>query len=287
MTLGRGDLVLCSGTLARDVSFRDRLRAAVDGGFDGISMWGRDYARARRDGHSDAEIRAMLDDAGLGVAEIDPAWWWLPGAAQVGRAIPAEHDDMEVFRFDEDELFRVARVLGARSLNAVDVFGGAWSTDDAVEAFAGLCDRAAEHGLLVHVEFLPWSKIPDLATAVAITQQAGRPNGGVAVDSWHFVRSGGSLDELRGVPGSLVRGVQLNDGPREPEDNLMEATLHARRLPGDGDFDLAGLIAILDAIAADAPFGVEVFSDELAALPPSEAARRAADATRRVLADAR
>jgi sugar phosphate isomerase/epimerase len=285
--LGRGELVLCSGTLPRDISFRERVDAAAAAGFAGISMWGRDYARARRDGHPDSEIRSIIEDAGLGVGEVDPVWWWLPGAAETGASIDARYDVLDVFGFGPDEVFRIAEVIGARSVNAVDVFGGEWSVDDASEACARLCDRAAEHGVLVHVEFLPWSKIPDLDTAARIARSADRDNCGILVDSWHFHRSGGSLDELRAIPGALVKGVQLNDGPREPEADLMDATLHERRLPGDGDFDLVGLVDVLDAIGADAPYGVEVFSDELHALGPVEAAQRAGDATRRVLAAAR
>ena len=80
-----------------------------------------------------------------------------------------------------------------------------------------------------------------------------------------------------------MKGVQLNDGPLAPETDLVEATLHERRLPGDGEFDLTGLVSVLDAIGADAPYGVEVFSDELHALSPADAAQRAAIATRRVI----
>lgn len=275
--------MLCSGTLPRDVSFRDRVDAAVAAGFAGISMWGRDYTRARHDGHSDAEIRALLDDAGLAVAEVDPAWWWLPGAAETGASIPERYDAQDVFGFAPDELFRIAEVIGARSVNAVDVFGGDWDLDDAVSACAELCAQAAEHGLIVHVEFLPWSKIPDLATAAHIARSVARADCGILVDSWHFTRSNGDLDELRALPGALVKGVQLNDGPLAPEADLVEATLHDRRLPGDGEFDLTSLVSVLDAIGADAPYGVEVFSDELHALSPADAAQRAALATRRVI----
>jgi sugar phosphate isomerase/epimerase len=54
-------------------------------------------------------------------------------------------------------------------------------------------------------------------------------------------------------------------------------------LPGDGVIDLEAVVATLYQIGAVAPFGVEVFSDELQALAPTEAAQRAADATRRVV----
>jgi sugar phosphate isomerase/epimerase len=279
--MGPNDLVLCSGTLRRGVPMAERLSAAAGAGFSAVSLWGRDYAAARAEGLSDADLRSMLADHGLVVAEIDPAWWWLPGAAEVH--IPAALDEQEVFRFGERDLFAMADVLGARSVNAVDVFGGTWDLDGATEAFAGLCDRADEHGLLVHLEWLPWSKIPDLATAVDIVRQADRPNGGLNVDAWHLVRSGTGLDDLRRVDGDLILGIQLCDGPLEPEPDLVEATLHRRDLPGEGAFDLTGLVRALQATGTQAPVGVEVFSDRLHEYPADAAAQAAARAARQIM----
>jgi sugar phosphate isomerase/epimerase len=187
-----------------------------------------------------------------------------------------------VFAHDEQELMRIAEVVGARSLNAVDVFGGAWTIDDAAEAFGALCDRATEHGLLVHLEFLPWSRIPDVTTAWDIVRLADRRNGGLAIDAWHFARSGGTIDQLASVPPERVLAIQLSDGPRDAEADLVDATLHARELPGDGDFDLVTLCRALAGSLA--PIGVEVFSDTLHALAATEAARRAAETTRAMLA---
>ncbi len=281
MTLSAGDLVLCSGTLARATSFGERLAAASAAGFAGLSLWGRDVQAARDEGLSDADLRVMLDDHGLEVAELDPAWWWLPGAAEVH--IPPQVDPLDVFRFGEAELFAVADALGARSLNAVDVFGGEWTEEAAAEAFAGLCLRAAEHGLLVHLEWLAWSKIPDLERAMRIVELAGAPNGGINVDAWHLTRTQTTLEELRRVPGDRVLAVQLDDGPLEPEADLVHATLHDRRLPGEGEFDLAGIVCVLHDIGSPAPFGVEVFSDDVHALGADEAARRAASSLRKLL----
>jgi sugar phosphate isomerase/epimerase len=283
--MGPDDLVLCAGTLPRGVPFAERLRAASAGGYSWISLWGRDHAEARAEGLTDADMRSMLDDHGVRVAEIDPAWWWLPGAGDVN--LPVEMDTEEVFRFGEDDLFAVADAVGARSLNAVDVFGGSWSIDDAAEAFAGLCVRAGEHGLLVHIEWLPWSRIPDLATAWRIVELAGQPNGGLNIDAWHVVRAGVTVEELRTVPGDRILGVQLDDGPLEAEADLIDATLHRRLLPGAGEFDLAGIVGALADSGTTAPTGVEVFSDDLHRLGSDEAARRASAATRAVLEGAR
>ncbi len=279
--MGPDDLVLCSGTLPRGVPFAERLAAAAGAGFAGVSIWGRDYAAARHEGLSDSDLRSMLADHGLVVAELDPAWWWLPGASEIH--IAPEVDAEDVFRFGETDLFAIADGLGARSINAVDVFGGDWDVAAAAEAFAGLCRRAAEHDLLVHIEWLPWSMIPDLRTALEIVELADQPNGGLNVDAWHLVRSGTSVAELRKVPGDFILGIQLDDGPLAAEPNLVEATLHARALPGDGEFDLPAILGALMETGTTAPVGVEVFSDSLHQRSPAEAARSAAQATRRVM----
>lgn len=281
VTLGAHDTVLCSGTLRTGITFRERLAAARDGGFTGLSLWGRDYQAARDEGLSDPDIRLLLADHGLSVAELDPAWWWLPGASDIH--IPPEHDGERIFRFGERELFGVADAVGARSLNAVDVFGGAWSLDEAAAAFAGLCDRAGEHGLLVHLEFLPWSRIPDLATAWQVVREADRPNGGLMLDAWHYFRSTPDGALLRSIPGASILGVQLCDAPALAEANPLHATLHERLLPGGGELALGTLLADLRATGTTAPVGVEVFSDVLSALPPEEAGRLAGRSLRAVL----
>lgn len=180
-------------------------------------------------------------------------------------------------------LFDVAEAVGARSLNAVDVFGGPWSLDEAVVAFAGLCDRAVEHGLLVHLEFLPWSRFPDLATAWEVVREADRPNGGIMLDAWHYFRSNPDGALLRSIPGASILGIQLCDAPAAPEPEPLHATLHERLLPGDGELALRTLLADLRATGTTAPIGVEVFSDVLHALPPEEGGRRAGVSLRRVV----
>jgi sugar phosphate isomerase/epimerase len=279
---GEGATVLCAGTLGSGVPFLSRVAAARAGGFDHLSLWGRDYEDARNEGLSDRDLRTILDDSGLSVAELDPAWWWLPGATAVHMA--PEHDSERIFSFGEAELFAVADALGARSLNAVDVFGGPWSLDDAAESFAALCRRADEHGLLVQLEFLPWSKIPDLEAAWSVVREAGMTNGGLAVDAWHYFRSGSADgNTLRSVPGKRIVGVQLCDAPAGAESDLLQATLHERLLPGQGELDLTGLLADLRATGTTAPIGVEVFSDALADLAPEEIGRQAGAALHRLL----
>ncbi len=61
--------------------------------------------------------------------------------------------------------------------------------------FGELCDRAAGHGLLVGIEWLPYTNIATAADAQAIVEAAGRPNGGYCADIWHHRR--GANDDMR------------------------------------------------------------------------------------------
>ncbi len=283
--LGPDDLVLCAATIP-DAGFRERVEAAAASGFAAISLWGRDYRRGQQEGLSDTDMRALLDDNGLVVAELDGVGQWLPGAA--GMAPPVEGDEASsFFAFSEQDLYGIAEAVGARSINAVEVYGTHYEPEQAADAFAALCDRAAEHGVLVHLEYLPWSGIPNPHVAWEIVRLADRPNGGVLVDSWHHFRSGSDDDALRAIPPARIVATQLNDAPTQAEPDPVDEVLHRRLVPGEGDIDLVGLVRLLDAQGVTAPIGVEVMSDALGRLAAKEAARRCAEATRAVLAEAR
>jgi sugar phosphate isomerase/epimerase len=281
--LERQDLVLCAGTLLES-SLKERLPAAQAAGFTGVSLWLADVFRARGEGMSDTDIRALIDDHGLEVAELDCLTSWLPGSGPPPDA-PFEVDD--AIRANDEEFFAVANAIGGRSLNIAEIWGSAIALDAAVEAFARVCDRAAEHGLLVHLEFLPWSAFPNLNAAWEVVRLADRPNGGLIIDSWHCARSTTTLADLAAIPGDRVTAVQLSDATPEPTHEVItEETMHQRLLPGEGAAQVVEIVQTLDAIGCNAPIGVEVFSDELNAMDPVDAARLVADATRRVLARA-
>ena len=78
--LGPGAPVLTSSTLGNP-PFRTLVEAAAAGGFEGLSLWpAHSYARARAEGLSDADLRALLADHGLAVNDVDARVAWVgPG----------------------------------------------------------------------------------------------------------------------------------------------------------------------------------------------------------------
>jgi sugar phosphate isomerase/epimerase len=266
--------VLCSGTI-RAASFAHTVSAAGAAGFQGVSLYYDEYAIARAEGWSDADMRALLDDNGVAVAEIDGRMDWLPGDS----GAPGVSD-----------FVAAAGALGARSVTVLEARGRRVGTDVplavVVQAFAALCDRAADHGLLVHLEYFPWSGIAEFATAHEIARNADRANGGVMVDVWHHLRGpdNGAIDF--GAACASVLAVQVSDVASEPHDDLRVEARHHRVLPGRGSGNVVDLLRALRARGCRAPIEVEVYSDELSRLAPAEAARRAGAALRGVLIEA-
>ncbi|PJN96112.1 hypothetical protein CNY89_04485 [Amaricoccus sp. HAR-UPW-R2A-40] len=77
---------------------------------------------------------------------------------------------------------------------------------------AAVADLAAAHGMRIALEFIPVSTIPDLCTALAVIEAAGRRNIGLAIDALHLARSGGEAQDLAALPPTALI-LQLCDGP--------------------------------------------------------------------------
>jgi sugar phosphate isomerase/epimerase len=271
--LGPDDLILSHFSLGRFRPFEERVRAAAEAGFAAMGLYIGDYERLLAEGARDADLRAVLDHYGLRVVEIEALRGW---SSRTGR---------DAYRQTEQRVFAMSDALGpGHHVQVVGPYTG--TLDDAAEDFAGVCDRAAEHGLAAAIEFLPeMSNIPDAATAMQIVTNAGRANGGICLDSWHHFRGANDDDMLRAIPADRIFTVQFDDGPRQrvDPDYYTDCTRY-RQVPGDGDFDLAGFLRLVAEMGVRLPLSVEVMSVSLQDRPAAEIARRLADATRAVVA---
>jgi sugar phosphate isomerase/epimerase len=198
--------------------------------------------------------------------------------------------DVEILRLKPE-----TRVADFEAILAVGAEFGASELlvagNDADEArmtdhFAALCDLAAGYGLHPHLEFMPWTDAPNLERALRVVKHAGRDNGCVLVDAFHFDRSASSLEDLARVDPARLRYAQLCDvaGPRPADmQEILRQARNERRFPGDGDCDLAGL---LHCLPADLPLSLEIPTVQLLQQGVSalQRAQTALDKTRALLA---
>lgn len=139
---------------------------------------------------------------------------------------------------------------------------------DGIREFA---DLIADLDVMVALEFNWGPLVRSLTSAVAVCEMVDRPNVGILFDPAHYhctVTKFEDLDE-RSIP--WIRHVHLDDMRDKPGE--LSNRNSDRVLPGEGILDLAGLIGRIEAGGYTGSFSIEMFSDDLWALPASEAAR--------------
>ncbi|MBW2498942.1 MAG: sugar phosphate isomerase/epimerase [Deltaproteobacteria bacterium] len=273
------ELGLCCGSLVQ-TDLRGLVEAAANAGFKTITLWPTLFETALEQGASEQDLRNLLADHGLSITELDPLCSWLPiDPSNAGLAGPFA-------AYSEDDFFRIADVLGARTLNVIHATEVPVERAEMVERLGALCERAARHELAVSIEFLPWSPIADLGTALELVEAAGQPNCGVNIDTWHHFRSGGDLGQLAALDADHVAALQFNDVATEPWDDVIQETSTGRLLPGKGASNSAAVLRALWDAGVRVPLSAEIFNAELIGLPAVEAAERIRDSMHEVLAAA-
>ena len=270
------DLVWSHFSRPRFDDFDARVHAAAAAGFAGIGLYVHAYGKMRDEGRPAADIASVVADHGLVLAEVETVkgWWATDGPMA------------DECRLAEELAYELADAAGVRYLQAIGSFE--CPLDQAVAGFAGLCDRAADHGLLVGIEWLPYTNIATADDARRIVEAADRANGGFCADIWHHVRGADNVDMLRRLPADRVFAVQMNDGPPRPLlDDYKDDCLASRVPPGAGSFDCVGFAQTMVDMGVTAPISLEVCSAELWEMPVDEAARLAAEGMRAVLAEVR
>jgi len=189
--------------------------------------------------------------------------------------------DTEFLRFEPDQpvgvpegFLEVSARLGAKNVLVMSA-----EPDEArsIERFGELCDRAAQYGLNVCLEFAIYTGVRTLAHAASLLAKAQRANASVLIDALHFSRSGGVPAHVTQVDPGLFRYVQICDASPDmpaPTDTpaLIREARTGRLLPGDGVLPLRELVA---ALPAGLPLAIEAPCRASAGLPALERAKRA------------
>lgn len=273
--LGCANLLQCS--------LPEFIEIAGRAGFERITVRPYAFAEALEIGRTESVIRQLLADQGLTVTMVDALTSAMPGTPS-----PHEIDPTTLARLPPDVLdppteemcFRTCSALGSPLLNVTHYLGRALPPEVLAESLAGVCRRAAPLGVTLCVEFIRESGIPDLTTARAVVEACGEPNCTVLLDLFHLDRSGGTEGDVLRLPSGSIGGIQLSDRTRSFS-GTPHVALSGRRLPGEGELPLVGLVKAGLENNPAASLDIEVLNDELRSLPPQEAANRLAAAARR------
>jgi sugar phosphate isomerase/epimerase len=252
-------------------SWSDRCEQAAKAGFEGIGLWHADVSH-QLESASLSEMKRVFDDAGLKYLEVEfLADFWVPE----GEPARADSDRLR------KQLFETAATFDAHHIKVGNIPETPCELDRLIEEYAALCDDAAQHtSARVAYEIIPFDpNVHTLEDGIKLVTRAARANGGLAIDTWHMGKLRIPPEALNAIPGEYLAWVELSDGPVEYMDDPLDEVINHRRCPGEGEFDIPGYIEACRSLGYDGPWGVEILSAELRALPIEEAFKRAYDTT--------
>jgi 4-hydroxyphenylpyruvate dioxygenase len=256
--------VCVSGTLD------DKLTAAAAAGFDGIELFENDLVVSP---WSPAELRARCADLGLSIDLYQP----FRDFEAVPPALLKENLRRAQLKFDVMEALGVDTVLVCSSVSP----HAADDDDLASDQLADLASLAADRGIRIAYEALAWGRhVSTWDHSWRIVRAADHPALGLCLDSFHILSREVSPDGIAEITPGKIFFVQLADAPHLRMD-VLQWSRHHRLFPGQGTFDLPGLLKSVYASGYDGPLSLEVFND---VFRQSDPARTAVDAMRSLVA---
>lgn len=243
-----------------NVSMETRIRCAANAGFSSIGVSTSSFRRALEEGLSEGDIRALLDDQGVTIREVEfLKGWWRAGGD------PSEEDWVR---------------------RAVDAFDPQHVNIGLIDPRAGGADIATRLGQLrerlriecLAIEPMPFGAIRRLADAVKLIHDAQHTGVGLVLDTWHLLKSGTVSAEVAAIPVDLVACVQLADVDMDWTISTRDASLSTRKPPGLGEGHLITFIRPLLTLPTRVDFTVEVMARDLDKMAPQARARTLYDA---------
>ncbi|WHM29546.1 TIM barrel protein [Streptomyces sp. BPPL-273] len=259
-------------TVSLSGSLTEKLTAASRAGFDGVEIFENDLLASPL---TPEEIRARCADLGLTIDLYQPM--------RDVEGLPAEEFARAVRRARHK--FELTRRLGADTVLVCSSVSPLAVHDDdlVVGQLARLAGEAREHGVRLAYEALAWGRhVSTWDHAWRVVRNADHPALGTCLDSFHILSRARGPEDLEGIediPGDKIFFLQLADAPLLAMD-VLQWSRHYRCFPGQGGFDLAGLLRRVLRAGYTGPLSLEVFND---VFRQSEAGPTAVDARRSLL----
>ena len=185
-------------------------------------------------------LKEALDETGIGIHDIELA-----------RVV----DGVDIKSYE-------AAFESGASLGAKGVISSVWTDkkDYYTQAFADLCDLAAQYNLTINLEFVTWASVWNLKQALELLNTVKRPNARLMIDTLHAWRSKVPVADIAACQKNLFDMAHICDGPAEiPDRTDMEKMLHygrdARFYVGEGGINIADMV---NALRPDTVLSIEL-----------------------------
>ncbi|NUQ60859.1 MAG: sugar phosphate isomerase/epimerase [Pirellulales bacterium] len=260
------------------------IELALTYGFRGIDVNIQEFTTRVKD-HGMPYARRLIDSAKVRVGRFQLPIAW-------------ESDD-EAFQKELDRLPAIAEAAGeigcTRTIVTINPASERRPYHENFEfhrrRLAEICKRLEPAGVRLGVGFRAaenlrkgqaFQFIHDLDALSLLVNMVAAGNIGILLDVWDLYVSGGSLDNVRGLPAEQIVAVQLADLPAdEPPGSVTEAD---RLLPGaTGRMDIPAVLAVLKEKGYDGPVTVKASRKAFSASRRDEVVKEAGAALDSVL----
>lgn len=245
-------ITISSWTLGETCLFEDRVKAAKAAGYEGIGLRAETYVDALNEGLTDQDILDILAKYDIAVTEVEYIVQW------------AEEKRSYEQKYKEQMCFHMCRLFNVGHINCGLMEN--YSIEYTAQKLKELCGRAGD--LIIGVEPMPYSGLPDFDKAYAVVEASGCENAMLILDTWHWVRADQPYRKLTAQQATKVISIQINDAYERPYASaiLRDESMHDRLAPGTGAKDTAGFVKMIkDAGISPKVIGVEVISDAILA----------------------
>ena len=252
------------------------IKAASAAGYELIELWAaklREFLETK----TVADLKSLLEENNLEPYSINSIEHITFRNAEDYAKIKAECEEYSKIA-GEINCPYVVVVPGKLPVNATETE----IIDESVKVLNELADIAAKYNVGLAFEFLGQSdcSVQTLDLDKKITEKVNRENVGLVIDTFHFYAGNSTLEAIETLDPKKLFIFHINDAEDLPKGDLTDAH---RLYPGEGILPIKEIKERFDKIGYDRMVSIEIFRPEYWNENPFEVARKAREATEKVL----
>lgn len=265
-----------NGATTMHADLETDIRAASAAGFDLIEIWA---AKLRRflEKNSIADLKKLLEESNLKPYSIN----------SIEHITFRTNDDYEKIKAETEELSEIAGELECPFIVVVpgklpENATAAEIINESTRVLNELADIAEKHNVSLAFEFLGQTdcSVQTLDLCNEIVEKVNRASVGNVIDTFHFYAGGSSFEAIERMKPEKLFIFHINDAEDLPKEQLTDAH---RLYPGTGILPIREIKERFDKIGYNRMVSIEIFRPEYWNENPFEVAKKAKEATEKVL----
>ena len=268
--------IALNGATTMHADLETDIKAASQAGFDLIEIWAaklREFLKSK----NVADLKNLLKDHDIEPYSIN----------SIEHITFRNKEDYEKIKAETEELSKIADEIGCPYVVVVPgkLPAGATKekvTEESVRVLNDLGDIAEKYNVSLAFEFLGQAdcSVQTLDFCNEIVEKVNRKNIGNVLDTFHFYAGNSSFDAIEKMKPEKLFVFHINDAEDLPRENLTDAH---RLYPGTGILPIKEIKERFDKIGYDRMVSIEIFRPEYWNENPFEVAKKAKQATEKVL----